>query len=245
MVEFAVDEEEAKPLEKTPQYETDNKKVIKEGEITIKVTNLNVSKRRVDSLVGKYNAYYANENYYNYASSSEQDLSIKIPNQEYEKFISALESGTGEVRSKTIRAQDVTAQYVDLEIRLNNKKNYLKRYNEILKQAKTIEEILEIEEKNRVLEEEIEATEGQLKYLSDRVAYSALKLRLTEEKEWKYIPESRTKFGEELKISLSGGWYGLIDFFLFLIKIWPFWIVLALILFSIRKVRQKRKKKIS
>ena len=61
----------------------------------------------------------------------------------------------------------MTDQFIDLETRLENKRNYLKRYNDLLLKANSIKEILEIEEKIRALEEEIESATGQLKYLSD------------------------------------------------------------------------------
>jgi flagellar biosynthesis chaperone FliJ len=129
-----------------------------------------------------------------------------------------------------------------LETRLENKRNYLKRYNDLLKQATTIKEILEIEEKIRVLEEEIESTTGRLKYLSDLVDYSTLDLTITKPKDFKYNPGNRDKFSERLKQSLSKGWFGFVDFLLFVIKIWPFWIILILIFYLWRKYRKAKKK---
>jgi hypothetical protein len=129
-----------------------------------------------------------------------------------------------------------------LETRIENKKSYLKRYNYLLNQAKTIKEILEIEEKIRVLEEEIEITTGRLKYLSDLVDYSTLDLTITKPKDFKYNPENRDKFSERLKQSFSNGWYGFVDFLLIVIKIWPFWIIFGLILYFWRKYRRTKKK---
>jgi ABC-type multidrug transport system permease subunit len=92
------------------------------------------------------------------------------------------------------------------------------------------------------LEEEIESTTGRLKYLSDLVDYSTLNLTLTEPKDFKYKPVSRDKFTEKLKQSISKGWYGFMDFLLFIIKIWPFWIIVAVVILFWNNIRKKKRK---
>jgi hypothetical protein len=227
------------PLEK---QEVINKKIIKDGRLGLKVTELEKTKVRVDTLIQVYGGYYANENFNNTDWESTYSLKVRIPSSNFEKFITEIESGEGEIQYKEIDARDVTDQFIDLETRLENKRNYLNRYNDLLKQAKTIKEILDIEEKIRVLEEEIESTTGRLKYLSDLVDYSTLDLTITKPKDFKYNPENRDKFLERLKQSLSKGWFGFVDFLLFVIRIWPFWIIFGLILYFWRKYRRTKKK---
>ena len=227
------------PLEK---QEVIKKKIIKDGRLGLKVTELEKTKVRIDTLIKGYGGYYANENFNNTDWESTYSLKIRIPCENFEKFITEIESGDGEILFKEIDARDVTDQFIDLETRLENKRNYLKRYNDLLKQATTIKEILEIEEKIRVLEEEIESTTGRLKYLSDLVDYSTLDLTITKPKDFKYNPVNRDKFSERLKQSLSNGWFGFVDFLLIVIKIWPFWIIFTLILYFWRKYRRTKKK---
>ena len=187
------------PLEK---QEVIKKKIIKDGRLGLKVTELEKTKVRIDTLIKVYGGYYANENFNNTDWESTYSLKIRIPCENFEKFIAEIEIGEGEILFKEIDARDVTDQFIDLETRLENKGNYLKRYNDLLKQATTIKEILEIEEKMRVLEEEIESTTGRLKYLSDLVDYSTLDLTITKPKDFKYNPGNRDKFSERLKQSL-------------------------------------------
>lgn len=230
------------PVEKIEKTETDKKKIIRDGRMSIQVNLIEKAKNRVDSLVQISGGYYANESLSNTDYASTYSLKIRIPSTNFENFILQLESGQGEIIYKNIDARDVTDEFIDLETRLNNKRNYLKRYNDLLKKATTIKEILEIEEKIRVLEEEIESTTGRLKYLSDQVAYSTLDLELTKNKEYKYTPRARDRFSERLKNSLSKGWFGFIDFLLFILKLWPLWIIVALGIYLWRKLRSKRLK---
>ncbi len=228
-------------LEVKPELIEIQKKVIKDGRINIKVSELEVTKIRVDSLVARHQAYYSNESLSNSDYESTYNLQIRIPSLNFEKFIEELESGEGEVMFKNIDARDVTEEFIDLETRLANKRDYLKKYNDLLKQAKSVKDILEIEEKSRVIEEEIESAEGRLKYLSNLVAFSTLDLSITKEKGYTYRARNKNDFGERLKYSLSSGWFGFVDFLLFLLKLWPFWILLALMIPLWKRFRAWRK----
>lgn len=230
------------PVDKPEVQEVNKKKIIKDGRMGLKVTDLEKTKTRIDTLVRSFGGYYANENFSNTDWESSYNLKIRLPFSNFEKFIAVIESGIGEIQYKGIDARDVTDQFIDLETRLENKRNYLARYNDLLKQAKSVKEILEIEEKIRVLEEEIDSVTGRLKYLNDLVDYSTLDLTITKRKEFKYNPADRDRFTERLKQSLSKGWFGFVDFALFLIRIWPVWIIVVLFIFSWRRYKKTRLK---
>ena len=228
-------------IDPTVTPEVIKKKIIRDGRLGLRVTELEKTKTRIDTLVKANGAYYANESFNNSDWESSFNLKIRIPSVNFEKFISGIEAGEGEVLYKVIDARDVTSQFIDLETRLENKRNYLIRYNDLLKKANSVKDILEIEEKIRVLEEEIDSTTGQLKYLSDLVNYSTLDLTLTKQKDFKYNPEKRAKFSERFKQSISKGWFEFVDFVLFMIKIWPFWIIIVVMVYFWRKFRKARK----
>lgn len=221
--------------------EVNKKKIIKDGRLGIKVTEVEKAKSRIDSLVKNNGGYYANETFNNTDYEASYNLRIRIPTDKFEKFIAEVESGDGEILYKQIDARDVTDQFIDLETRLETKRNYLARYRELLEKAKSVKEILEIEEKIRGLEEEIESTTGRLKYLGDLVDYSSLDLMISKRKEFKYTPGERDKFTERLKQSLSKGWIGFVDFLLFLIRIWPFWIIAGILFYFWKRFRNRRK----
>lgn len=222
----------------------DKKKIIRDGHMTIKVKSAQAAKIRVDSLLIPFGAYYASENFNNNDREATFYLRLRIPTAAFDNFMACLEQGYGEILNKDIQARDVTDQFIDLETRLQNKRNYLGRYNSLLKEAKTVKDILQIQEEIRGLEEEIESTTGRLKYLSDQVDYSTLQLNLTEQKDFQFKPEERDRFGEKLKQALTKGWYGLVDFVIFLFKIWPLWLLLSVaLIFLKRRSRPTKKEK--
>jgi hypothetical protein len=219
------------------------KKIIKDGSMEIIVDNLDNTKAAIDALVKKHNAYYDKEELTNYTFRQSYELAIRIPANRFEAFIAAVESGNGKVQTKRISARDVTEEYFDLQTRLTNKNSYVARYRELLKQAKSIDDIMAIQEKIRVLEQEIDTTTGRLKYLADQVDFSSLSLTLTKEiddsssnNQWSTLPQ-------RLVQSLDKGWNGFVDFLFFMIKTWPLWLILSITLYYWRKFRKRKKTK--
>ena len=231
------------PLPPENNQDVIKKKIIKDGRIGIQVDDLESSKSRIDTMIKNYGGYYDNESFNNSDWESSYNLKIRIPCENFEALINKIETGNGEVKYKEVEARDVTDQFIDLETRLQSKKNYLKRYNELLAKAQTVNDILEIEEKIRGIEEEIESTTGRINYLNDLVEYSTLDLTITKQKDFKYNPAHRGNFIEKLKQALSIGWYGLVDFTLFFINLWPLWILLTIILYTRRKLKKNKNRK--
>lgn len=220
------------------------KKIIKDGNISVKTNDIAISKKNIDELLKKLNAYYETEDLQNNDQAISYNLKIRVPAANFEKLISSIENGKDELTSKNIQARDVTEEFVDITTRLANKREYLKRYKELLSKASTVKDILAIEENIRVIEEEIESKEGRLKYLSDQVSFSTLALNLYKEKEYVYKPQAQDKFSERIKNSISEGWTSIIDFLLWTIAIWPFIILITGIVYIVRKIKRKRKNKV-
>ena len=154
-------------------------KIIKNGNISFEVDDLKNSKSSVDTILKKLNGYYENEQFSSYGNQNNYSLKIRIPNLRFDTLILLLENGKGKLLDKTISAKDVTEEYMDLNIRLTNNLAYLNQYQEILKKAKSIKEILEVQEKIRSLEEEIDSKKGRIKFLNDKVQFSTVMLELS------------------------------------------------------------------
>lgn len=214
-------------------------KIIKTGNIGLLVDDIENSRNQVDELLEKYQGYYANESFNDFDHESVYNLTARLPAASFESFIKGVEECGDRVVSKNISARDVTEEYIDLEMRLNNRRSYLDRYNDLLQQARSVADILEIQEKTRILEEEIESVEGRLKYLEGQVGYSTLHITLKKEKEFRFRPEKRDSFLERLKQSFSGGWHGFISIILFLFRIWPLWIAVVATALILRRYRMR------
>lgn len=119
----------------------------------------------------------------------ENALVIRVPAAQFDTLLQVLLKGSIFTDTKNITAEDVTEEFVDAEARLKSKKAVEQRYLDLLKQARSVPEIVQVEEQLRILREEIEAKEGRLKYLNDQVSYSTIRLTYYQATEWPSTPQ--------------------------------------------------------
>lgn len=220
-----------------------DKKIIKDARIGLQVNDYKNYRLKLDSIINHLNGYISNDNLDKNDYSINCNLSIRIPAENFEKFLSRLENGDVKLLYKNVSAHDVTEEFIDIEARLKTKKEVEQRYTQLLSRANSIKDILEIEEKLRIIREEIEAKEGRLKYLKNQVAFSTVYLQITQELEYKYEPVKEKNFWQRLWKSIDKGWKGFIAFLLFLVRIWPVIIIGLVTFYYIRRIRRKKRKK--
>jgi len=220
-----------------------DKKIIKDARVGVEVEDYFTYRQNIDSLILSLNGYISNDNLDKNDYSINSNLTIRVPSKFFDKLIYGLESGSEKLLYKNISARDVTEEFIDIEARLKTKKEVEKRYIQLLARAKNIKEILEVEEKLRVIREEIEAREGRLNYLKKQVSFSTIYLQITQKLDYKYEPVKEKSFFQRLFKSLDKGWKGFVSFLLFLFRIWPLILIGFIVYYYIRKIRKKKKLK--
>jgi hypothetical protein len=163
----------------------------------------------------------------NTESQLSSNINIKVPALQFDKMLAKLASIAKKVDYQNIETQDVTEEYIDAETRLSNSRKVEQSYIKLLQRAKTIEDILKIEQKLGEIRTDIESTQGRLKYLNNQVSYSTINLSVYQALEYKFIADKLPSFWERLKESIISGWRGIVTFILFLIKLWPLWLMAA------------------
>ena len=219
-----------------------SKKVIKNGDIKIQVADINKVQRQISTLLKNNKAYIQKEEFQNNDLDENLHLIIRVPHQNFDALINSFSTDVGSVLSKNVSSDDVTEEYTDVSIKLANKKIYLEKYREMLKGAKTTKDMLEIQESIRDLEDEIDVSEGRVRFIDDRVSYSTLNLRLYKEKV-RSSATSRIGFGSRFGDSLTEGWNSFVEFFLGIISLWPFFLLIPVVVFSWRKWRSRRSRR--
>ena len=226
---------EAKPIDKTINL----KKIIKSGDMTIEVADIKTAQEKIQNFVKNNKAYIQNERFSNAETQTTLSMEIRIPNQNFDNLINSFSDEIGSISEKNIRVQDVTEEYTDVSIRLKNKLAYLEKYRDLLKRSASTKDLLEIQEKIRGLEEEIESSEGRLRYIDDQVNYSTLNLTLTKEKPRNTIT-SKIGFGSRLVDSIANGWNIFVNFSLEIVSLWPFLFIIPIIILFWKKWRKRK-----
>lgn len=98
---------------------------------------------------------------------------VRVPAQRFDEAFALLRS-LGRVLRESREAEDVTEEFLDLGIRIDNARRSRERLLEVLARAEKVEDILRVETELRRLTEEIERMEGRRKFLADRVALATL-----------------------------------------------------------------------
>lgn len=217
-------------------------KILKEAELSIKVEDYYKVIKRIHAETSNYDAYIADENEEKTPYQVSNRLVIRVVAGQFDKLIESLSKFAAVIESKKIQAKDVTEEFVDIESRLKTKKEVEKRYYDILTKAKSIDDILSVEEKIGELQEEIESVEGRLRFLSDKVNYSTISLTVTESYNYIEPPADKPGFLKRAGQAFLRGWDGLVSLAVFLINIWPLILILAAAGIIAYKLIRSRKK---
>lgn len=227
------------PAEKSAADEPKNiaeQKLIKNGDISFEVKNIKDTKTFLQKVISKHKGYISNEKIEDYRINPTEILTVRVPNSNFDNIINDIGLQVGEFDSKRIDIEDVTAEFVDIEARLKNKKQLEGKYQELLAKANNMEDILKIEKEISLIREDIESTEGRLRYLSNQVGYSTLIITYYEKR-----ASAGFHFGSEISDALSNGGMGFLWFLIGMTQLWPMWLIGGLIWYIIYKIVKRRK----
>jgi uncharacterized protein DUF4349 len=224
------------------QESHEEQKIIRSASLRYEVNQMDSSLKAMEKLLKEFKGVIQSERQYSQNDRIYTNLTVRIPAEDFEVFITALLAGD-EIRrleDKNISAQDVTEQFIDIESRLTTKKQALARYRELLQKAETVTDMITVEDKIRRLQEEIESQEARLKYLSGQVEMSEIRINMYEVTHSSYIPEKSDGFFPTLLKALHGGLKGIIVVFFWFIRLWPLWIGLIIILLITKKSKRNK-----
>jgi predicted nucleic acid-binding Zn-ribbon protein len=108
-----------------------------------------------------------------------EQMVLRIKSTELEKAMDEI-GQLGKVKKKTVTGKDVTEEYMDFQIRLENLEKSRKRYLELLDKAQTVDEILKIEKELERLNGEIDVLKGKIQYLDNNVSLATIVVDIKE-----------------------------------------------------------------
>lgn len=217
------------------------RKIIYTGNLRMQVESIETTHRNVLGMLDKYGAYVSADNIDNSYGWQENTMTIRVPKENFYDMLAAVEKEAVFIDSKNVSASDVSEEYYDLKTRIGNKKAAEAQYLEVLKKAKTIAEILEVQSYLNNVREEIERMEGRIKYLDSQTSYSTLTVTFWQDKEVE--PRKTPSFWDKAGKGFGHGWEGLMGFLVGVITLWPLWLIGIGIFFLIRWIVRRAKEK--
>ncbi len=221
------------------------RQIIKTANYRIQVKDVNASSRQANLLATKHGGYVSDSELTNSSYETTNAITIRVPAARFDSLLDDLGHEAIFTQYKRINSQDVTEEYVDITTRLKTKIAVRDRYVEILRtKAKTVKDVLDAEEQIRIIQEEIEAKEGRLRYLKDQVGMSTIRLELYQEIEFRPEPSAfRESFWVKLVSGLKNGWELMQGIVIGLVTIWPLLLLIGLFLWKRRWIWSKIRRK--
>ncbi len=220
--------------------EIQEQKIIKTARLAFEAKDVEATHKKIIQLASEYKGLVQSDNSGKDYNRIFKNLIIRVPTENFQQFIDGISEGVEYFDQKDISRQDVSEEFIDLEARLKAKRELEKRYLELLKQAKNVKELLEIERELSIIREEIEAKQGRLQYLQSQVSMSTISIEFYKTTAETGITQS---YGQKMKNALQGGWNGISVFFLGILYLWPLFLVGILVAVFLRIYLKNRKKK--
>lgn len=218
-------------------------KIIKTANISMEVMDYAKAKKLIDSIIIRNKAYVVSEGFQQSDVQLGNNMEIKVPATGFVGLLKSLSSVAKRVDYQNIYTQDVTEEYIDVKTRMENKRKVEKTYLDLLRKTSNIEDILKIENKLGEIRAEIESAEGRMRYIDHQVDLSTVSLYFYQKLEFKYTPEELPSFWQKVKEALHAGWKGIVWVLIFFMKIWPVWVITAIVYLVWWKTMGQRQKK--
>lgn len=157
------------------QGATQARMIIKTATLRGEVEKYDPWMAQVKELITRYQAYIVHTSTRrDYEQVLSGQTTIRVPQNHFESLLADLKKNLKKIESEEIGGQDITEEFFDLSARLENQKRAEERLREILRSAKSVQEVLQVEQELTRVRENIERMEGRKKYLQDQVSYSTI-----------------------------------------------------------------------
>ena len=226
---------EASSTEVTPAAQP--RKLIKTGDMSFETSDLDSSREKIDVSVKKHQAFISSESENTSGRRISRNLTIRVPAENFDQLVNEISQGIKTFDYKNITSNDVTEEFMDVEARLKTRKALEQRYLELLSKGSTTADVLQIENQINQLRGEIESIEGRMKYLTNQVDYSTLNLSY-----YKTTPV-QSHLTEKMSQGFKNGWSAVIYVLIILANLWPFILLVAIILIVVRYFNRRKNRK--
>jgi Domain of unknown function (DUF4349) len=209
-----------------PVYPDWDRKIIKTADLHIEVNDFQRYTSRLHNAVKASGGYIAQEELTQSSGEIDNTVSIKVPVDRFDNLLLQLPSDSDRLVEKKITSEDVTMEFVDTKSKLETKKEVRERYLDLLKQARSMKDIIAIQNEINDIQEEMDQASGRITWLGHSAAYSTVNLRFYQVLDARVREDPSPSFFRQLKNSVVEGWKGFSSLLLGMISVWPLWIAL-------------------
>ncbi len=171
-------------------------------------------------------------------------MTIRVPAAKFNETLDEIRKTSSRVIVETVKGQDVTEEFIDIEARLKTKKALEEQFLGIMKQSKSVEDALNVQRELADVRGEIEQIEGRKRFLENQSSLSTIKIRLQSPTQFS---ANSSGFFYQLGQAVSTGFSGASSFILVfvsaLIALVPFLLFVVLPIYLVIRYLLKKNRK--
>lgn len=229
------------------------KKIIRDGNMDLETTNVLDTYKTIFDYIKNSGGYEFAKQQHSSELYTSIDVTFKVTPDKLDEVMEFIATCC-DVTNSNVSSSDITSEYYDTKVRLENKRKNLEKYYEYLENARNIDELIQLQNQIDKITVDIETYEGMIKMWDTLVNESTLDLQIyqkndpnaVEEKfEWNSI--SVAKMGR----MMSNGFqktcnvlFSILQWIVIsLITLLPVIIIAGIILFICLRVNKKKKQR--
>lgn len=191
-------------------------KIIYNYSATVETTKFDETIKNVDMLLSKYGAFvessYISGNSYSYTSYRTADYTFRVPVNNFKSMTGSLPL-LGNVLNENTTSQNITAQFIDTQSRLDTYKTEESRLLVMLDKAETVQDMITIESRLSDIRYQIESLTSSLTNWQNQVDFSTVTIRISEVAELSEQLSVQRTYWEQLADGVNATFKGIGNFF--------------------------------
>ena len=153
--------------------------IIRNADLTIVVQDTQARLNEINKIAAEFGGYVASTSTIQAGDNSLQaQVTLRVESAKLDAALDRIRKLAVEVRSESIRGDDVTAEFVDLDAQLKNLEAAEAQLKEIMAKAQKTEDVMAVFEQLTTIRGQIEQIKGRLKYLSQSASLATVNLTL-------------------------------------------------------------------
>jgi hypothetical protein len=167
-----------------PNAGTTERKIIRNADLRLETDAPAEGQRKIASIAEAHGGFVVSSD----ARQSEGDgesspqltvtVVVRVPAAQFGAVVDEIRATGSRVRQEKITGQDVTEEYMDLEARIRAKQALEAQFLEIMKQARSVTDALEVQRQLSEVRSEIERLEGRRRFLENQSSLSTITVTL-------------------------------------------------------------------
>jgi hypothetical protein len=177
--EFEAPREESASSAPVADYPSAERLIIRNADLDIVVQDTEGAVDEITAMAEEMGGYVIESNLQHYQEGMRARLRIRVPADSLDTALDRIHELAVEVNNESTSGQDVTEEYVDLQSRLRHLEATEERLLTFMAEAEDTEAALEVYDRLRNIQAEIEQVRGRIQYLEDSAAMATISINIT------------------------------------------------------------------